>query len=150
MGPESHNSYKQTHSLIRIHKHFVAQLTINHLYLGAQLKQSFLVCCSVLCVCECTHRDNLLAFTGSPLHSKDQRIQHFIPMTEDCSHFTKLTGQLLCCALSPFQTSSFVVIPSKGPYWTKCKQMLCLQIKKIGYISEQHLAVVMNSHELIN
>ncbi|XP_005460942.1 TBC1 domain family member 8B isoform X3 [Oreochromis niloticus] len=32
------------------------------------------------------------AFTGSPLHLKEQRIQHFIPVTEDSSHLNRLTA----------------------------------------------------------
>ncbi|TMS13769.1 TBC1 domain family member 8B [Larimichthys crocea] len=32
------------------------------------------------------------AFTGSPLHLKEQRIQHFIPVTEDSSHLSRLTA----------------------------------------------------------
>lgn len=39
-----------------------------------------------------THSQYLLAFTGSPLHLKEQRIQHFIPLAEDSSHFSRLTG----------------------------------------------------------
>lgn len=39
-----------------------------------------------------THSQCLLAFTGSPLHLKEERIQHFIPLVEDSSHFNRLTG----------------------------------------------------------
>ncbi|XP_031682372.1 TBC1 domain family member 8B isoform X1 [Oncorhynchus kisutch] len=31
------------------------------------------------------------AFTGSPFHSKGQRLPHFIPMTDDLSHLSRLT-----------------------------------------------------------
>nr|XP_046176246.1 TBC1 domain family member 8B-like isoform X2 [Oncorhynchus gorbuscha] len=31
------------------------------------------------------------AFTGSPFHSKAQRLPHFIPMTDDISHLSRLT-----------------------------------------------------------
>ncbi|XP_047235269.1 TBC1 domain family member 8B [Girardinichthys multiradiatus] len=32
------------------------------------------------------------AFTGSPLHLKEERVQHFLPVTEDSSHLTRLTA----------------------------------------------------------
>lgn len=34
----------------------------------------------------------LVAFTGSPLHLKEQRIPYFVPVAEDSSHLNSLSG----------------------------------------------------------
>lgn len=71
-------------------------LTNSMLKTNKNTSSSLLLCIplplSVHLSCQCTHSRYLLAFTGSPLHLKEQRIQHFLPVTGDSSHLSRLTG----------------------------------------------------------